>query len=95
MDAAPAVSNTAAQLCDALSHNEFTDWFLPSKDELHQIYLNLRQYAVGGFSDGYYWSSSDSDSDYAWYEYFNNGYQFGDEGGSKAAGMSVRAVRAF
>ena len=38
--------------------NSKTDWYLPSKDETIELYLNWA--SVGGFSTGYYWSSSDS-----------------------------------
>ena len=39
----------AAQYCDDLDVNGFTDWFLPSKDELNLMFRNLRQRNLGGF----------------------------------------------
>ena len=34
----------------------FKDWFLPSLDELHELYLQN----IGNFVQNYYWCSSDS-----------------------------------
>jgi hypothetical protein len=68
----------------------YSDWFLPNKEQLHQLYLNRN--AVGGIEDTYYWSSSESDVNNAWAEYFFDGKQVA---GSKANGSCVRAVRAF
>ena len=35
----------------------FTDWFLPSRNELQQMYLELHVYSQGSFANDYYWSS--------------------------------------
>ena len=68
----------------------YDDWFLPSKDELNLLYLNNE--AVGGFADGYYWSSSEDGNDGAWGQDFGNG----DQGGYvKFNTFRVRAIRAF
>jgi len=90
----------AAQRVAQLSINGFIDWFLPSRDELDLMYKNLHQRGLGGFKengwDGYYWSSSDSDSGYyAWGQNFS-----GDGFGRpytyrKPDTYSVRPVRAF
>ena len=68
----------------------YSDWYLPSKDELNQLYLN--QAVVGGFAYYNYWSSSENDTYDAWYQYFGYGYQYNN---SKYSTLSVRAVRAF
>jgi len=34
-------TDRAVQLCDALSHNSFEDWFLTSKDVLNAIWDNI------------------------------------------------------
>jgi len=80
----------AAQLCNDLTEGGHTDWFLPSKDELNKLYIN--KVAIGGFANAYYWSSSESDANYAGYQYFGNGYQTNT---SKSNTLRVRAVRAF
>ena len=49
----------AAQLCNDLTVGGYNDWFLPSKDELDLMYENLYLQEVGGFTDDYYWSSSE------------------------------------
>ena len=84
----------AAKLCDDLVFNGFDDWFLPSKDELNLMYVNLKKAGLGGFADGIYWSSSDYDLYTARYQYFGNGYQ-GNYGDSRSYSNRVRPVRAF
>ena len=69
----------------------FTDWRLPTKDELNLIYVNLKARNLGSF-DSYYMSSSQYDSNNAWIQNFGNGFQFGNP---KKYGMMVRAIRAF
>ena len=59
-------TDCAAQLCDALVYGGYSDWFLPSKDELNLVFTNLKVYGVGGFDDDYYWSSSESSAYDAW-----------------------------
>jgi hypothetical protein len=66
-----------------------SDWFLPSKDELNQLYVNR---AAVGISSGVYWSSSQDDADNAYTQDFSDGTQ---ASASKNALHSVRAVRRF
>jgi hypothetical protein len=76
----------------------YDDWFLPSLDELNEMRQNIGQGNtlgsgnVGGFSDSFYWSSTEGASNNAWGQYFSNGYQFNF---NKYNTFSVRAVRAF
>ena len=85
-------SGRAAQLCASLNFDGFSDWFLPSKDELDLMYKNLKQKDLGGFGDRWYWSSSHYYSNYAWLQFFSGGNQLGT---GKNFTYSVRAVRAF
>lgn len=84
---------SAAQLCDDLTVGDYSDWFLPSRDELNLIYQNLKFAAgVGGFADDYYWSSSEFNAYSAWAQGFGDGVR---GIGTKNYGVRVRAVRAF
>ncbi len=80
----------AARICDNLVLNGYSDWFLPSKDELHQLFL--QKSAVGGISDVNYWSSSEYDAGNAWREYMLTGYQ---NANGKDNIYNVRCVRSF
>ncbi len=85
-----ATTGIAARLCGDLVLNGYSDWYLPSKDELNKLYIN--QVRVGGFSSDGYWSSSETDANLAWLEGFTNGLQVND---FKDVTYRVRAVRAF
>lgn len=85
----------AAQLCDALNEGGYSDWFLPSKDELNLMYVNLNQHGVGGFTDRHYWSSTEHNTWAAWYQIFDSGYQDIGKKDLNAGIIRVRAVRAF
>ncbi|MEO6405007.1 MAG: DUF1566 domain-containing protein [Ferruginibacter sp.] len=80
----------AAKLCYDLVLNGYSDWYLPSKDELDKLYLN--RIAIGGFSFARYWSSSEFDAFDAWDQPFSAGGQFHDV---KFYSAHVRAVRSF
>jgi hypothetical protein len=83
----------AAKICAAMNVNGYTDWFLPSRDELALMYTNLRQEGLGGgFSNAWYWSSSQLDSRFTVIQHFLNGeHHYGD----KYEIHSVRAIRSF
>jgi hypothetical protein len=82
----------AAGLARAYSGGRYTDWYLPSKDELNKLYLN--RIAIGGFAYSNYWSSSENDNNFAWYQSFNFITTYQDEYG-KYGEFYVRAIRAF
>jgi hypothetical protein len=85
--------NYAAKLCYDLVLNGYSDWYLPSKDELNKLYINRT--AIGGFAAAFYWSSSEDISNNPYNAYlhvFWNGFQGSD---GKGAAFYVRAVRAF
>ena len=85
-------TDRAAYLCDALTAGGYNDWFLPSKDELNLMYINLKCFAVGGFTVEY-WSSSEDSAYVAWSQWLggNGSQSYSNKGGW----VGVRAVRAF
>jgi hypothetical protein len=96
--ASQGAGSYAAKLCDDLVIGVYSDWYLPSKEELNLMYTNIGQGAaaplsnVGGFVSSYYWSSSEYDYYSAWSQYFNSGNQ---NNYGKNDTLYVRAVRAF
>ena len=92
----------AAQICADLDMNGYSDWFLPSKDELNLMYTNkltidATAIANSGSSlaSAFYWSSSESDTSNgygAWRQNIGSGSQ---KSSYKSFTSSVRAVRAF
>jgi serine/threonine protein kinase len=89
-----ATGHCAAQVCDRLTFGGFSDWFLPSKDELNLIYTNLYRQGLGDFSGYMYWSSSERSANSAWAQLFDDddGYEYDEQ---KKYEAFVRAVRAF
>jgi hypothetical protein len=83
----------AAQLCDDLTLGGYSDWFLPSKDELNQMYVNLKEAGRGDFTSAWYWSSSEENQYAAWDQYFDGGVQYA--GFKNDGSLGVRAARAF
>jgi hypothetical protein len=85
------IAYSAAKLArDYIWPNGQKGGYLPSKDELNELYKH--KHVVGGFANDYYWSSSEFYSYDAWFQYFANGNQYGT---SKYDPYLVRAVRAF
>ena len=85
----------AARLCGDLVLGGYSDWYLPSKDELNKLYLN--RVAIGGFAWSYYWSSTEIDNNLAWGQHFVFGFQYNYVKYLNYTndGFYVRAVRAF
>ena len=98
----------AAKVCNdySITVNEITysDWFLPSKDELNQMYVHKAAINTSATADGvggavfsyannrYYWSSTEASSSNAWNQFFYNSNTNNPE---KYYPHNVRAVRAF
>jgi hypothetical protein len=94
----------AAEVCDSLVVNGYDDWFLPSRDELHQMYGNLVRRGLGEFKGDWYWSSTANGKEgrYAWRENFTDGTQnshvasYVEYGkGHRSRKYRVRAIRQF
>jgi len=86
------VLGIAARICNDLNLNNYSDWFLPSKDELNLMYTQLKLHGLGNFTNNTYWSSSEQTNDGAWGQGFSSGVQ--GNTGKEFAG-AVRAIRAF
>ncbi|TAL51847.1 MAG: DUF1566 domain-containing protein [Methylovulum sp.] len=99
---AQGAGSYAAKLCANLEIGAYSDWYLPSKDELNLMYTTIGQGAaapltnVGGFAGAWYWSSSEFANFfnylYAWVQDFGSGAQTTN---SENDTLAVRAVRAF
>ncbi len=83
----------AAEVVRESAHGGYEDWFLPSKNELNQMYVNLHQEERGGFADASYWSSSTHMWDTAWDHNFQTGAAFTPS--PKTFSRRVRAIRSF
>ena len=85
----------AANLADAYTATVngvvYGDWFLPSKGELNQMYVNRN--AIGGFFTFPYRSSTEHNGGDAWTQWFNDGLQASTSW--KGGDFYVRPVRAF
>ena len=80
----------AARICDDLVSGGYNDWYLPSYDELQKLY-NSRT-AIGGFSSGSYWCSSQQSTTTAYSKSFSTGTVTIS---NKTTSMYVRAIRSF
>jgi len=96
-----ATPGTAAELVSNLSLNGYDDWFLPSSDELIEVYNNLSIIQPVILSNGgddflsSYWSSTENDAYNADFIVFSppgagTAYSF-----SKTSAAATRAIRAW
>jgi len=79
--------------CKSLKVNGIGGWHLPTKEELDAMYQQLHKQGLGGFSDSWYWSSSEYgiyEAYEAWDHNFDDGHQLLN---AKRYRLSVRAVR--
>ncbi len=74
----------AKKLCENLGD----EWRLPTREELHLMWLNRK--SIGGFAATYYWSFSEDNNTSAW----NQNFIFGNQNSNfKVNTFCVRAVR--
>ena len=88
----------AAKLCDDYSITKdgtvYDDWFLPSKDELNEIYKNKASISnlVYGEDKSYYWSSTEGTDEDSWgHDFYDNNVNYGE----RSCPFYIRPVRAF
>jgi hypothetical protein len=91
--------NIAAVLCDEFESNGYSDWYLPSKDELDSLYQHREivseislQNNGGPLWDEEYWSSSHQLDNTVWIQNFNAGNK---SGALKDKKYHFRAIRSF
>ena len=64
-------ATSAAVYCDQYTYGGFSDWFLPSKDELNELYIQRN--IVGGITASYYSTSSEYSYEAFWFQSFIDG----------------------
>jgi hypothetical protein len=103
-----ACTSGAANSATAYSGGGFTDWFLPSKDELNAMcnyWINPTSPPTGactgavstgdyGFTSNIYWSSSQHSSTVAWAQKLTDGVLY-NPFKSDSANQRVRPIRSF
>ncbi|HRH38012.1 MAG TPA: DUF1566 domain-containing protein, partial [Flavobacteriales bacterium] len=84
--------DNADSTCNALMMNGYSDWRLPTREEIAVLYAN--RVLVGGFESGYYWSRSSyvGQDDRAFFQSFVHGDRLTQ---SKSKKYRVRPVRFF
>ena len=86
----------AAKECEDFSleadGTTYSDWFLPSEEELCLMYDNLGCKGIGNFIRTIYLSSSEYDNDYVWIKAFYTGEQYKRD---RDFFEQVRPVRTF
>jgi len=84
----------AAKVCKSSSMEGYTDWFLPSRDELDSVFVH--EDIIGGFDPGWwYWSSSEFSDIYVFVKinspaWINNHYM-----ATKDYNLHFRCIRKF
>ncbi len=104
-DGSGCITEDDAAFVASLPQGSYNDWFLPSAGELNLMWENLADSDgddisagpsdpnnLGGFEQEVYWSSTEYNSNLAWFQNFVNGIQ---DVGNKLNFFRVRAVRAF
>jgi hypothetical protein len=80
----------AARSCDELVRSSYSDWFMPSLNELTLLYAQKN--VVGGMGTKLYWSSTEINLNNAQAVNFANGLSFGH---AKNTPYYVRPIRYF
>ncbi len=93
-DVGKCVRAEAQTICDEYNAGTYTDWRLPTKEELLLIYqLLYKKMGVKNFTAKNYWSSTINKDDFAWIFDFHSGDAY--DYYNKYNAYFVRAVRAF
>ncbi len=82
----------AAYICSG-TISGYSDWFLPSKEELNSMYSSLNSLSGAGFASAVYWSSTEVGTSNAWAYDFSTGSEIASK--PKGDQANVRAIRGF
>ena len=86
----------AASVALAYESESYSDWYLPSFDELNEMYNTIGSGGpegnIGGFINNWYWSSSEYSNGPAWNVHFYDGNA---SNANKTTTFRVRVIRAF
>jgi len=99
LDIASGCSETPIAASETLAYQSenYSDWYLPSLDELKEMYYTIgnggSEGNIGGFSSNWYWSSSESNN----YGAYDVNFSDGSTGNfsSKTKIVRVRPIRSF
>lgn len=84
----------AAIICAKYDGGGYGDWYLPSQGELKGMYDDLYLSQLGGFTEDFYWSSTESSSaSFAHVLHFGTGVE--NQVLSKSTAVFVRCIREF
>jgi hypothetical protein len=89
--------NYASKYCYQFSYNGYSDWFLPSRDELIKMYQNLFLTGLLDFDvNSKYWSSSEDGyfTQNAWYQKMESS-QTNAATEIKSSNLKIRPIRCF
>lgn len=82
----------AVRICDELSNDGYSDWFLPNRGDLIEIENNLVSQNIGNFADDWYWNSNQATETNAW---LRNLFSGTNASTNKNNENRVRCTRAF
>lgn len=85
------LATSAVKYCDNYIKDGYSDWFLPSIQELELICFNIERGEIG-IGDESYWSSTEVDTTNAWYR---SSIECDVWSGHKGASQRVHPVRKF
>lgn len=83
----------AFELCENNTYHGKSDWYLPARAELNLLWLNqaaIDANAAGNFTTSFYWSSTENDANYVWYQNFGSSVQ---DTNFKTGQFDIRCVR--
>jgi hypothetical protein len=87
--------DSAIEVCQNFYLDGYSDWYLPTIDDLNNCYdqLEALKSGAGGFQNGFYWSSTEYTNKGAWYKNFTNGIN--GEGAKYGNYLYIRPIRDF